>query len=1242
MTRNQLKRVAGMVAVFSCCAAATAPAGFVTVSGDKFVDGAREFHFAGTNNYYLIYKSNAMIDDVLSDAAAMGLKVVRAWGFINGQPKDGKVTQPSLGVYDPSGFERLDYAVWRAKQAGLRLLIPFVNNWDEFGGMNWYVAQTGGGSHDDFYTRASIKAAYRNYVSHLLNRVNQYTGVAYKDEPAVFAWELANEPRCSSDPTGNTLLAWADEMSAWVKGLDANHLVGVGDEGFLRKSGQGDWTRNGSEGVDWGRLAALPHIDFATVHLYPDHWGKTAEWGTAWINEHLTDGAALGKPVVLEEFGYQAKPARDGVYQEWLTALELGGGAASLFWILTAVQDDGSPYPDYDGFDVKYPGATATVLAQHAAAMTAKNEPRDPGMPSLAVADAAVDQPATGMATAVFAVTLSAAVAGEVAVNYATADGTAVAGNDYVAASGVVTFAPGETARNIVVAVNSGTLPEGGSRNFTMRLSAPSGANLGDAVATCIIRGTTVPPAPEAGASVAFAFTNQWAGGAQAAFTITNNGATAINGWTLEFDWAGEISNLWNGVIESHVGQHYVVRNAGYNANISPGGSAEVGCVVNLTTAGSLPSNITLNGTPAGGGGGGVITTPSLAVGDASVTLQAEPTGVSNGYLSTQGNQIVDSGGNPVRITGINWFGFETGNRVFHGLWTRNCKHALDQIKQLGFNTLRIPFSNAMLQAGAATNSINFSQNPELQGLTPLQCLDRVVDHCGQIGLRVILDRHSARADGYMNEDLWHVPADTYFTEQRWIEDWVMLATRYANNPTVIGADLFNEPKKTATWGNSAPATDWNKAAERCGNAILAANPNWLIIVEGVERFNNQTYWWGGNLKGAAGFPVILNRPDKLVYSMHDYPASVYNQTWFSAPDYPNNLDSVWDAHWGYLFKNNTAPLLLGEFGSKLATVVDRQWLDKLTDYIDGDFDLNGSNDLAAGKKGISWTYWCFNPNSGDTGGILNDDWTTVDQAKLGYLTASMAPMFGAGNGGAAAQEMVFSVTLSGVANGTVTVNWSTVDGTAVAGTDYTGGSGTLSFNAGETTKLITVRIPAHDAAVAKQFTVQLSAASGATIADGSGTGTILPAGGTSTSAWESWQGIHFTPLQIAVPGMAGMQDEPLRDGMANLLKYAFGGTPWTAAAALAPEVTGGADGRLTIAFSRSTEAADVDLTVQAAELLSGPWLPIARSVGGGVTSALQAGVEASESGSGVVREVIVRDLPWTGGSRFLRVEVSK
>ncbi|NBS79023.1 hypothetical protein EBS57_04250 [bacterium] len=679
-------------------------------------------------------------------------------------------------------------------------------------------------------------------------------------------------------------------------------------------------------------------------------------------------------------------------------------------------------------------------------------------------------------------------------------------------------------------------------------------------------------------AAVTFSYVNQWTSGGQGVFHINNTSVDATRGWTLEFDYLGDITSLWEGVISSRLANHYVIRNADYNGVIPTGGIVDVGFVANFTTAGLQPTNILFNGvsttvpvlsvsnlalnsatvgtatsqtllatggtapyswsvitgtlpagltlSPAGVLSGTPtmagtatftvqakdsvaaiatraftltvassttpvtppvtppVTLPTLAVGDATLTLSASTgTVTTSGYLSASGNQIVDAAGNPVRITGVNWFGFETGNKVFHGLWSRGYKSVLDQVKGLGFNTLRIPYSNEMLRSDAVTTSINFAQNPDLQGnfaqnpdlqgLSPIQCLDKVIDYAGSIGLKVILDRHSAKADGYIGEDVWYIPGDAYYTEQRWIDDWVMLARRYSGNATVIGADLFNEPKKSATWGNSAPATDWNKAAERAGNAILAANPNWLIIVEGTEQYNGQTTWWGGNLKGVATYPVVLTNPAKLVYSMHDYPASVYAQTWFSDPAYPKNLADVWYAHWGYIFKNQTAPLLLGEFGSKLLTTSDQQWMDKLTDYIDGDLNLDGVKDLTGNQKGMSWTYWSLNPNSGDTGGILNDDWSTVNSLRMSYIQGSLAPLIGvATGGGATSQTMNFAVTLSAPASAVVSVAYATVDGTAAAGTNYTGTSGTLSFAPGETMKTISVVVPGQTLAANKQFSV--------------------------------------------------------------------------------------------------------------------------------------------------------------------------
>src|SRR5689334_2985325 len=121
------------------------------------------------------------------------------------------------------------------------------------------------------------------------------------------------------------------------------------------------------------------------------------------------------------------------------------------------------------------------------------------------------------------------------------------------------------------------------------------------------------------------------------------------------------------------------------------------------------------------------------------------------GYWHTSGNQILDSNNQQVRIAGINWFGLETANYAPHGLWTRGYKEMLDQIKSLGYNTIRLPYANQLFDAGSTPNSIDYSKNPDLAGLTGLQIMDKVIEYCGQIGLRIILDRHAINA-GQLSE----------------------------------------------------------------------------------------------------------------------------------------------------------------------------------------------------------------------------------------------------------------------------------------------------------------------------------------------------------------------------------------------------------------------------------------------------------------------------------------------------------
>ncbi|HEY9524863.1 MAG TPA: cellulase family glycosylhydrolase [Thermopolyspora sp.] len=412
-----------------------------------------------------------------------------------------------------------------------------------------------------------------------------------------------------------------------------------------------------------------------------------------------------------------------------------------------------------------------------------------------------------------------------------------------------------------------------------------------------------------------------------------------------------------------------------------------------------------------------------------TITIATAPAqaagGTGTGYLHTNGNKIVDSTGATVRLTGINWFGMETDNKTFHGLWSSNpWKSQLDLMASLGYNTIRVPFSDDALKPDAEANSINTFVNPDLVGLSPMQILDKVVDYAGTKGMRIILDRHRPTSAG--QTALWYTSA---VPESTWINDWKSLAQHYAGNTTVIGADLHNEPHADGTdpngtgscWGCGDTARDWLLAAERAGNAILSVQPNWLIFVEGVscpsggnanvwdDIPDDPCGWWGGNLSKVRDYPVRLNVANRLVYSPHEYATSVFHQTWFDDPTYPANMPAIWDSFWGYIYKENIAPIMIGEFGTTLASDIDKTWLQELLKY------------TGSGVNGMSFTYWSWNPNSGDTGGILKDDWITVDTAKQSILQPYLIAPVGGGGGTSTPTPTPTSTPTSGPATCSVT-----------------------------------------------------------------------------------------------------------------------------------------------------------------------------------------------------------------------------
>ena len=300
----------------------------------------------------------------------------------------------------------------------------------------------------------------------------------------------------------------------------------------------------------------------------------------------------------------------------------------------------------------------------------------------------------------------------------------------------------------------------------------------------------------------------------------------------------------------------------------------------------------------------------------AGLAAPAQSTAAGAGYWHTSGNQILDADGNPVRIAGINWYGFETPDEIAHGLWAQDYHTIINDIAALGYNTIRIPFSNQMVEDPIVPQNLAFNNNSgpintDLEGLNALQDLQKTVAAAGQAGLKVILDNHRSEAGESAEQDgLWYTST---YTSQDWVNDWVTLAKMFANDPTVAGFDLRNEPhtptgdsySQGATWGTGDPSTDVRLAYEQAGNAILAADPGALIFCEGISEYPDSsapggydTTWWGGDLQGVAQYPAELNSPGHVVYSAHDYGPDLYQQAWFNSSTTPASLDGVWNQFW--------------------------------------------------------------------------------------------------------------------------------------------------------------------------------------------------------------------------------------------------------------------------------------------------------------------------------------------------------
>lgn len=420
---------------------------------------------------------------------------------------------------------------------------------------------------------------------------------------------------------------------------------------------------------------------------------------------------------------------------------------------------------------------------------------------------------------------------------------------------------------------------------------------------------------------------------------------------------------------------------------VAPGASALIAVAFAPTVEGARTGTLAVTSNAAG----------SPHTRPLSGTGSAVPPPVTLKRLHTAGNQFVDSDGANIRLASANWHGGEGENYIPHGTWLRPFRDILDDIRGLGLNCIRVPFSGAWGTPGLLVPSTAFNAelNPEFVGKTVFEVMDLHFDYCSEIGLYVVLDHHrrqfGAGADGG--------PIGSGYTEANWLATWGTVAARWKDHPAVVGADLHNEPHDLE-WDA------WATLAETCGDHIHTIAPDWIAFVEGVGNIGSDFYWWGGQLAGVATRPVVLAAPNRLAYSPHEYGQSVGSQTWqarggYTPAGWPGNQYPVWSDHWGYIFEDNLAPIWIGEMGgffgvdgsgnlTKPYAAEETVWMQNLVAYLNGSYSL-GATPALGPKQGMSFAWWSWSPLSADTGGLVQDDFITPIPAKL----ALIAPLLG-------------------------------------------------------------------------------------------------------------------------------------------------------------------------------------------------------------------------------------------------------
>ena len=335
MKPTRILSVLAVAAISLLCSCKSSDTAFVKVKDGRFFCEDYPSHYIGTNFWYGAILASVgeggnieRLETELDDLKALGINNLRI--LVGGDGPNGVPTriEPTLqkepGVYNDTIFRGLDRLLVEMAERNMKAVLYINNSWEWSGGYGMYLEWAGEGKAlvpavdgwpqyqehvSKFVTSDKAKQLYADHVKHVVTRVNTITGKPYSEDPAIFSWQIGNEPRCfRSDAEGQqAFVDWLWSSAALIKSLDPNHMVSVGSEG--------KWGCEGSMEL-YDRIHSCPDIDYLTIHIWPYNW-KWVEENTLktnlpvairktdeYIDEHLVVAEKYCKPMVLEEFGF--------------------------------------------------------------------------------------------------------------------------------------------------------------------------------------------------------------------------------------------------------------------------------------------------------------------------------------------------------------------------------------------------------------------------------------------------------------------------------------------------------------------------------------------------------------------------------------------------------------------------------------------------------------------------------------------------------------------------------------------------------------------------------------------------------------------------------------------------------------------------------------------------------------------------------------------------------------------------